>query len=153
MFDTVQRSTQWTTDWALLLLQIITSGTVDMHTNKYVLITSCWLCCMHLCVCACVVEALMYWLQLLPHLISLGTTKKILCPGVSAVVQWVKNPTTAAQFAAAVWVQSLAGHSGLEDPAWLHLWLGFNPWPGNFHMLQMWPLKKINSVLYIKMLS
>lgn len=36
MFDTVQRSTQWTTDWALLLLQIITSGTVDMQTNKYV---------------------------------------------------------------------------------------------------------------------
>ncbi|KAF6385124.1 mediator complex subunit 12L [Rhinolophus ferrumequinum] len=34
MFDTVQRSTQWTTDWALLLLQIITSGTVDMHTNS-----------------------------------------------------------------------------------------------------------------------
>nr|XP_033813858.1 mediator of RNA polymerase II transcription subunit 12-like protein isoform X2 [Geotrypetes seraphini] len=33
MFDTVQRSTQWTTDWALLLLQIITSGTVDMQTN------------------------------------------------------------------------------------------------------------------------
>uniref|UniRef100_A0A8U7MLX7 Mediator complex subunit 12L n=1 Tax=Corvus moneduloides TaxID=1196302 RepID=A0A8U7MLX7_CORMO len=34
MFDTVQRSTQWTTDWALLLLQIITSGTVDLHTNN-----------------------------------------------------------------------------------------------------------------------
>ncbi|XP_039245890.1 mediator of RNA polymerase II transcription subunit 12-like protein isoform X2 [Pipra filicauda] len=34
MFDTVQRSTQWTTDWALLLLQIITSGTVDLQTNK-----------------------------------------------------------------------------------------------------------------------
>lgn len=36
MLDTVQRSTQWTTDWALLLLQIITSGTVDLQTNKYV---------------------------------------------------------------------------------------------------------------------
>uniref|UniRef100_A0A672VEX3 Mediator complex subunit 12L n=1 Tax=Strigops habroptila TaxID=2489341 RepID=A0A672VEX3_STRHB len=34
MFDTVQRSTQWTTDWALLLLQIITSGTVDLQTNN-----------------------------------------------------------------------------------------------------------------------
>ncbi|NXY15219.1 MD12L protein, partial [Atrichornis clamosus] len=34
MFDTVQRSTQWTTDWALLLLQIITSGTVDLQTNS-----------------------------------------------------------------------------------------------------------------------
>ncbi|NWV85032.1 MD12L protein, partial [Dasyornis broadbenti] len=36
MFDTVQRSTQWTTDWALLLLQVITSGTVDLQTNKHV---------------------------------------------------------------------------------------------------------------------
>ncbi|MGH0165053.1 UNVERIFIED_CONTAM: hypothetical protein FKN15_004543 [Acipenser sinensis] len=34
MFDTVQRSTQWTTDWALLILQMITSGTVDMQTNN-----------------------------------------------------------------------------------------------------------------------
>ncbi|XP_072329937.1 mediator of RNA polymerase II transcription subunit 12-like protein isoform X1 [Scyliorhinus torazame] len=34
MFDTVQRSTQWTTDWAVLLLQIITSGTVDVQTNN-----------------------------------------------------------------------------------------------------------------------
>uniref|UniRef100_H3A096 Mediator complex subunit 12L n=1 Tax=Latimeria chalumnae TaxID=7897 RepID=H3A096_LATCH len=34
MFDTVQRSTQWTSDWALLLLQIITSGTVDIQTNN-----------------------------------------------------------------------------------------------------------------------
>ncbi|KAM4693939.1 mediator of RNA polymerase II transcription subunit 12-like protein isoform 2-T2 [Discoglossus pictus] len=34
MFDTVQRSPQWTSDWAILLLQIITSGTVDMQTNN-----------------------------------------------------------------------------------------------------------------------
>ncbi|NXI37635.1 MD12L protein, partial [Galbula dea] len=34
MFDTVQRSSQWTMDWALLLLQIITSGTVDIQTNN-----------------------------------------------------------------------------------------------------------------------
>ncbi|KAM5165397.1 mediator of RNA polymerase II transcription subunit 12-like protein [Mantella aurantiaca] len=34
MFDTVQRNTQWTSDWAVLLLQIITSGTVDMQTNN-----------------------------------------------------------------------------------------------------------------------
>ncbi|XP_064521712.1 mediator of RNA polymerase II transcription subunit 12-like protein isoform X2 [Pseudopipra pipra] len=39
MFDTVQRSTQWTTDWALLLLQIVTSGTVDLHTNKELFMT------------------------------------------------------------------------------------------------------------------
>ena len=24
----------------------------------------------------------------------------------------------------------------------LQLWLEFDPWPGNFHMLQMQPLKK-----------
>lgn len=29
-----------------------------------------------------------------------------------------------------------------EDPASLLLWLRFDPWPGNFHMLQMQPLKK-----------
>ena len=28
-----------------------------------------------------------------------------------------------------------------EDPVWLGslLWLQFNPWPGNFHMLWAWP--------------
>jgi hypothetical protein len=35
MFDTVQRSTQQTTEWAVLLLEIIISGTVDMQSNKY----------------------------------------------------------------------------------------------------------------------
>ena len=25
---------------------------------------------------------------------------------------------------------------------WLLLWLGFDPWPGNFHMLQVWPKNK-----------
>ncbi|CAJ0948968.1 unnamed protein product [Ranitomeya imitator] len=34
MFDTVQRSTQQTTDWAVLLLDIISSGTVDMQSNN-----------------------------------------------------------------------------------------------------------------------
>lgn len=37
MFDTVQRSTQQTTEWAVLLLDIISSGTVDMQSNKWVL--------------------------------------------------------------------------------------------------------------------
>lgn len=36
MFDTVQRSTQQTTEWAVLLLDIISSGTVDMQSNKWV---------------------------------------------------------------------------------------------------------------------
>lgn len=35
MFDTVQRSTQQTTEWAVLLLDIISSGTVDMQSNKW----------------------------------------------------------------------------------------------------------------------
>uniref|UniRef100_A0A674A8B0 Mediator complex subunit 12 n=1 Tax=Salmo trutta TaxID=8032 RepID=A0A674A8B0_SALTR len=34
MFDTVQRSTQQTTEWAVLLLDIISSGTVDMKSNN-----------------------------------------------------------------------------------------------------------------------
>uniref|UniRef100_A0A8C4PQK3 Mediator complex subunit 12 n=1 Tax=Equus asinus asinus TaxID=83772 RepID=A0A8C4PQK3_EQUAS len=34
MFDTVQRSTQQTTEWAVLLLEIIISGTVDMQSNN-----------------------------------------------------------------------------------------------------------------------
>ena len=31
---------------------------------------------------------------------------------------------------------------GLKDPALLQLWLRCSPWPGNFHMPQVWPLKK-----------
>uniref|UniRef100_A0A8C4QLK3 Mediator complex subunit 12L n=1 Tax=Eptatretus burgeri TaxID=7764 RepID=A0A8C4QLK3_EPTBU len=34
MFDTVQRSSQWTTEWAVLLLQVISTGTVDMQSNN-----------------------------------------------------------------------------------------------------------------------
>uniref|UniRef100_W5KWG0 Mediator complex subunit 12 n=1 Tax=Astyanax mexicanus TaxID=7994 RepID=W5KWG0_ASTMX len=34
MFDTVQRSTQQTNEWAVLLLDIISSGTVDMQSNN-----------------------------------------------------------------------------------------------------------------------
>ena len=37
----------------------------------------------------------------------------------------------------------------VKDPAWSLLWLGFNPWPGNFHMLQARP--KINEKIKIKM--
>ena len=45
-------------------------------------------------------------------------------------------------------VQSLAQHSGLKDPVllqlWcrLKLWLGFDPWPGNFHVLRVYPKQK-----------
>ena len=49
-----------------------------------------------------------------------------LCEGTSSVLgpeQWVKDLT-------------------LQDPCRLQLWLGFDPWPRNFHMLQVQPLKK-----------
>ena len=51
-----------------------------------------------------------------------------------AMAQWVKDPTAADQGSAEVQVLSLAWHSQLKDPALPQLWLGFNPWPGNFHM-------------------
>ena len=57
------------------------------------------------------------------------------------MAQWVKHPTAAAQVAAEAWVLFLAQGSGLKDPVWLPLWLGFSPWPGTFHMLQGQPLK------------
>ena len=41
---------------------------------------------------------------------------------IPGLAQWVKNLTTEAQAAAA-------------------LCLGLNPWPRNFHMLEVWPLK------------
>ena len=59
------------------------------------------------------------------------------------MAQWVKNPTAAAWVTAGVQVRSLALPSGLKDAALpqlqhrSHLRLGFNPWPGNSHML--WP--------------
>ena len=37
--------------------------------------------------------------------------------------------TAAARVAVDVWVQFLARHSGLKDPALPQLQLGFNPWP------------------------
>ena len=63
------------------------------------------------------------------------------------MVHWIKNPTEAAWVTAEVWVWSLAEHSGLKDLALLRLWhrsqlwIGFNPWPGNFHMPWMWGKK------------
>jgi len=34
MFDTIQRSTASTTEWALLLLQLIAHGVIDLHNNR-----------------------------------------------------------------------------------------------------------------------
>ena len=68
--------------------------------------------------------------------------------GVPALVQRVKNLIAAALVTKEAWVWSLAQHSGLKDLALLQLWcrsqlwLRFSPWPGNFHMPQMWLGKK-----------
>ena len=53
--------------------------------------------------------------------------------GFHPVVQQVKNPTAGARVTTEVQVHSPAWHSGLKDLAVSQLWLGFNPWPGNFH--------------------
>ena len=45
----------------------------------------------------------------------------------------------------AAWVQSPIQAQWVEDPIlpqlWcgLQQWLGFDPWPGNFHRPQVWP--------------
>ena len=54
--------------------------------------------------------------------------------GVSAKLQWVKNPTAVAQVAVEAWVGSLALSSGFKDLVFLQLWPGFNPCPRNFHV-------------------
>ena len=57
------------------------------------------------------------------------------------MAQRVRNLTAVAQVTEEVQIQSLARRSGLKDPVLL-LQLGFSPWPGNFCMLWMQPLKK-----------
>ena len=65
--------------------------------------------------------------------------------GVPTVVQLVKNPTTMAWVTAEVQIPSQAWHIGLRNPVLsqlqhgLQLQLGFNPWPRNFYMPQVWP--------------
>ena len=73
------------------------------------------------------------------------------------MTQWVKNPTAEVQVAAEAQVQSpaCAVGSGLKDPV-LQLWyrlqllLRFSTWPGYFHVLCMWPLKKNVILEYMK---
>ena len=57
--------------------------------------------------------------------------------GVPAVVQWIKNPTAAAQVAA-----EAQGTVYSIDLALPKLRLRFNLRPKNFHMLQVCPFKK-----------
>jgi len=65
-----------------------------------------------------------------------------------AVAQWVKNLTAVVWVTVEVQVWSPAWHSGLKVLVLMplhcrsQLWLGFSPWPGNFHMPQVPPLKK-----------
>ena len=60
----------------------------------------------------------------------------------------VKNLTAAAWVAVEAQVRPPAQHSGLKDPALLHLWhrsqmwLRFSSWPRNFCLLQVRPLKQ-----------
>ena len=54
--------------------------------------------------------------------------------------------------AAEVQAQSAAQRSGLKDPALQQLWLRFNLWPRNFHLLQVC-LKKKKKKLVIVMKS
>ena len=55
-----------------------------------------------------------------------------------------RQPTAAAWVTVEVRVQSPAWRSGLKDPVlpqlWcrLQMWPGFNPWPRNLHVLQVW---------------
>lgn len=58
------------------------------------------------------------------------------------MMQGLKNLTAAAPVTVEAWVWSSAWHSGLKDPVLLQLWVGFNLWPVNFHMLLVWPLKR-----------
>ena len=58
------------------------------------------------------------------------------------MAQWVKNLTVVAQVTAELLVPSVVWHSGLKDLVLPQLQLRFNPWSGNFHMLQVQPLKK-----------
>ena len=57
--------------------------------------------------------------------------------GIPTAAQWVRNLV-----AVKAWIQSSAWHSGLKDLALLQLQCRFNAWPGNFHLLQVWPVKK-----------
>ena len=65
------------------------------------------------------------------------------------MVQWDKNITASAQVTAEAWVQSLAWHSGLNDPVLLcnAAVAQIQSLAGNFYMPWVWPLKKRNSTI------
>ena len=67
--------------------------------------------------------------------------------GLNAPIKRYRVAQCARNLTAVAWVT--VENSGLKDPALsqlqqrLQLQLGFNPWPGNLHMLHWWLLKKI----------
>ena len=56
------------------------------------------------------------------------------------MVQGVKNLTATARVTVEVPIPSPAQPSGLKDSVWLRL--GFNLWPGNFHVPEVGPFNK-----------
>jgi len=40
MFDTIQHNNNFTQDWAILLIQLISNGIVDIQNNRYALCSS-----------------------------------------------------------------------------------------------------------------
>ena len=77
--------------------------------------------------------------------------KKITFREVPTMAQWVKNLTAAARVPLKAQVRFPTWGSGLKDLALLQLrcrsqlWLGFNPWPRNFHMPRVQSLKNNNN--------
>ena len=60
-------------------------------------------------------------------LLNILFVKKMTLTGVPAAVQWVKNPTAAAQVPPEAWVRSLTWHSELKNLALPQLQLRVNP--------------------------
>ena len=65
--------------------------------------------------------------------------------GVAPAVQWVRHPTAVAPGNVETQILSLGQCSVFKYLALPQLWyrsqrqLKFSPWPGNFHMIQVWP--------------
>ena len=53
------------------------------------------------------------------------------------MVQWVKNPTAAAQVTLEAGFEPYLA-KWVKDLALPQLQFGFNPWPGSFYMLWVW---------------
>ena len=57
------------------------------------------------------------------------------------MAQWIKDPA----HLCGIPVRFPGPEQWIKDPVWPQLWhksqmrLRFNPWPGNFHMPQVWP--------------